>query len=1386
MKIRTSALAKISASILVLAVTSASIPGGAAYAMAPDPNRAKPYEAPAAVAPRSRMLTGKSLTTLQGRTGPNPYLAGSQKYSASHNGVDLITGNFSTSGTDLTFEATYGIAVNVTRVYSANDANEGPLGPGWTMSVDARSTAGGIMKGSRAPVRSVPVSFKERPAVQDDPHIPTASEPVEAVVSTDASGQEETIQRDVDGVLTTPPWDKNTVDTTYEMVTVGGASFQVQTSNVLHTADGTTYVYAKKGAYPNGTHPWDDPLAAVEASNVLKPLTATDRHGNVTTYSYSTATADFDKINGLCRENKISSIAMPNGHTITFTWGNGTNAPTNRIRTASDGVRTVTYGYDTHGCLSTVTTPAGRVTTYGYSNQPTGDAYLLTSITDPRGMATTISYAVFDGYAAPFGGPYDEGVFTTQVTLPSGVTSYFEQCDPTDDLMTGEAIRYTDRTGGSNGPILAKAFLTYYSWPTVPELDISMYDTRVETDVMPFTSPLVWRKTHDVFTQDLLRELHHTYPWMYDDLRNTRLLNSTYYRLQTTQATIVYNFMGAPLHSQTVQGYIPFGGGQSVTTATNETDYAYWGANKYWLQKAVRNKKDSTTWRYSYTDYFDDQATTGKKGQTYRVYDDKRADFNNTSGSTWRYDVVPVSVDTHSAEFDYDSKGRPVDTWKLQSTTSTPWTYVRTHTTYGADTDGSWGAATTVVEDYGTGKTNRTTQTTHYDSAGRADRVVDSVGHEFQTSFDADGQVQSMYRIDGGLNQPIVSYVYGSSGITNGVPTQLTDGLSGVVQSFTYYGLSNGGATGQLASVQETNGTDTSTVSYTYHDAGDRNTATYATPDGTTRWRYSNYLTVGSPESASRTFQTLNQLNSSSASTAEEFHYQFDASGRLSAATFAMSPQTGTGAPATAPYYTSDYPAATRARAYYAYDPAGRTINVEHYWDVWTSESGPPPSSYYASEKVLANACTYDPYLGLKSSSSFYAKNATSNTWDVERTETYGYDADLDYLTSASYGDGLANANVTWTYDAAGNRASDSSNTGTWVYDNLNRMTASPGVTYTNDILGNRTSKGTVVYGWDELNRLRTHPGTVIGQAIVYGYRADGMRVSKGTIVLSTSVPIFNERYRYDGQMPIETSRFDYQANATTVYRNGVGGRGIDYQSSTTSTGTSVTYPVYDEHGNMVATLAKSSGGYQASNRRAYDAWGRVRQGSTSGQPTGRYCASLGHVQDDESGLVYMRARYYEPTSGRFISQDPQMEGGNWLVYADNDPINLRDASGRSVKLVFGLFLTAIICFVLAILFMDLSNSIGEKNLEQAAAKAQSWAKFNQRAFQGMNLGEVDWKDVKRFLDPKLTKMQSLSRSSSVALKYAGYMFMLMAVLACTELTQAGEYDTPMEWFFGG
>jgi len=154
--------------------------------------------------------------------------------------------------------------------------------------------------------------------------------------------------------------------------------------------------------------------------------------------------------------------------------------------------------------------------------------------------------------------------------------------------------------------------------------------------------------------------------------------------------------------------------------------------------------------------------------------------------------------------------------------------------------------------------------------------------------------------------------------------------------------------------------------------------------------------------------------------------------------------------------------------------------------------------------------------------------------------------------------------------------------------------------------------------------------------------------------------------------MMFETD-YTYDSGINTyvdVTRQGLGARGIDLLEKYTDSNqqTLLGFPVYDGHGNMVATLFRDSqtGGYTVADQRLYGAWGEIRGGATNGDPKGQYVANLGHVQDDESGLIYMRARYYEPSTGRFVSEDPARDGFNWVTYCGNDPLNYADHSGKA------------------------------------------------------------------------------------------------------------------------
>ncbi len=148
----------------------------------------------------------------------------------------------------------------------------------------------------------------------------------------------------------------------------------------------------------------------------------------------------------------------------------------------------------------------------------------------------------------------------------------------------------------------------------------------------------------------------------------------------------------------------------------------------------------------------------------------------------------------------------------------------------------------------------------------------------------------------------------------------------------------------------------------------------------------------------------------------------------------------------------------------------------------------------------------------------------------------------------------------------------------------------------------------------------------------------------------------------YDGQMPVYEQQ---TSGGNPVWKrwNALGARGIDaYYNSTSS---SWLYPLYDVHGNVKATLTRSGAtGYSTANWKSYDVWGGERASTGSGSMFG-YCGNLGHPTDPENGLIYMRARFYEPWTGRFLNQDPAFDGKNWYVYCANAPTSYVDATGQ-------------------------------------------------------------------------------------------------------------------------
>ncbi|MFN8526296.1 MAG: RHS repeat-associated core domain-containing protein [Chloroflexota bacterium] len=130
--------------------------------------------------------------------------------------------------------------------------------------------------------------------------------------------------------------------------------------------------------------------------------------------------------------------------------------------------------------------------------------------------------------------------------------------------------------------------------------------------------------------------------------------------------------------------------------------------------------------------------------------------------------------------------------------------------------------------------------------------------------------------------------------------------------------------------------------------------------------------------------------------------------------------------------------------------------------------------------------------------------------------------------------------------------------------------------------------------------------------------------------------------------------------NATYVYGHGL--------ISQTSSGGAQTYHLADGLGSTVAltdTNGNVTGSYQ------YDVFGAIK--SATGTASSEFTYT-GQQQDPATNLVYLRARYYDPTLGRFLTKDPfhgfatRPQSQHRYAYVENSPANAVDPSGRSAS----------------------------------------------------------------------------------------------------------------------
>ncbi|WP_320109509.1 RHS repeat-associated core domain-containing protein [Amycolatopsis mediterranei] len=264
-----------------------------------------------------------------------------------------------------------------------------------------------------------------------------------------------------------------------------------------------------------------------------------------------------------------------------------------------------------------------------------------------------------------------------------------------------------------------------------------------------------------------------------------------------------------------------------------------------------------------------------------------------------------------------------------------------------------------------------------------------------------------------------------------------------------------------------------------------------------------------------------------------------------------------------------------------------------------------------------------------------------TDTWDTagqlssETSAGLGADRAFGYDTDGRL---TTDTDTAYAYDSAGQLTSNAGTT--QAYDAAGQLTGA----YTFDQRGNRTVAGTTAYSYDQANRLTSY--TADATAAVYGYNGDGLRTTK-------KVGTTTSTFAYDTVEGLPL----LLADGTNFYLYGPGGTPIEQIGATSGT---PTYLHADQLGSVrVLTAADGT----VANTATYTAYG-VRTFGTAGGTTTPF-GFAGQYTDAESGLLYLRARYYDPATGQFLTRDPALPlSGSVYGYADGDPIGRKDPSG--------------------------------------------------------------------------------------------------------------------------
>jgi RHS repeat-associated protein len=875
---------------------------------------------------------------------------------------------------------------------------------------------------------------------------------------------------------------------------------------------------------------------------------------------------------------------------------------------------TTTLAYNANKQLETVTDPAGRQLTFAHNSEG-----FVESAMDPMGH--TVKYSYESGNLA-------------SVTEPGEATPRWQ-------FKYDGSHRLTKVTNGRGGATTNEydSLNRVVSQTDPAERTLGFEYGALETKI---TNKAAGAVTKETFTKG-------------DELQS---ITKAFGTSNATTESTTYNEFGEALTAKD---------GNEHTT-----EYAYDGQGN--RTKMVNPDKNETKWSYSTT--HDVISTTTPKGETTTIKRDSHgnpevierpAPAGKTQTTKYKYNTLGELESVtdpleHTTKYEYDSHGDRTAAIDPEGDKRT-WFY---------DEDSRVTSSVSPRGNVEGAEATKYTTKSELDAQERPAKVTDPLGHETKYAYDANGNLESIadpnghktkYAYNADDEQTKVEEPNGATTETGydgaGQVTSQTDGnkhttkyvrnaleqVVELVDPLSRKTTKEYDRAGNLTKLtdpakrvitnvydpanlpKETTFSDGKTHAIQYEYDADRDPTKMVDGSGTSIYTYDQLdrLTEskdGHGDVTKYEYDLANEQTTITYPNGKAVTRSFDKAGRLEKVTdwlehvtkFSYNPDSDQTATA--------LPSGTTNEDRYSYDEADRLSEVK---------------MLKGTETLASLAYTRD--------NDGQAKAITSNGLPGEEKPAYEYDPNNRLTKAGTTG---------YEYDSADNPTKAGATTNT--FDNADQLKTAGTTTYGYDELGERSKMtpptgAATTYTYDQAGNLianeKPKEGKAAGLTDTYTYDGTGLRVSQ---TLSGTKAFL----AWEITEPIPLILND----GTNSFIYGPGGLPVEQINSSTGT---VLYLHHDQAGST-RMLTNSTGAKEASF--TYDAYG-----NTTGT-TGTAKTPLGYdgqYTSTDTGLIYLRARVYDPATAQFLSVDP-MVGVTRAPYnyANDNPLNHGDASGLS------------------------------------------------------------------------------------------------------------------------